>query len=92
MMNLQAGDLIKSYDFGKEVRSDCYIIGRVRSIKNNTITCDYIKGFFGDKVTKPETNELFSTPVQGASLMDDTWTRIELIATGADVELVLGGK
>jgi hypothetical protein len=89
MMNLKAGDLIKSYDFGKEVRSDCYIVGRVRSINNNVISCDYIKGFFDGKVTIPEENELFSTPVQGASLMDDTWTRIELIASAEEVELVL---
>lgn len=88
-MNLKAGDLIKSYDFGKEVRSDCYIVGRVRSITNDVISCEYVKGFFDGKVTLPEKNELFSTPVQGASLMDDVWTRIEMIATAEEVELVL---
>jgi hypothetical protein len=89
MMNLKTGDLIKSYDFGKEVRSDCYMVGRVRSVNNNVISCDYVKGFFADKVVIPEQNELFSTLIQGASLMDDTWTRIEMIATAEEVALVL---
>ena len=91
MTNLKAGDLIKSYDFPKELQPGCYMVGIVESVDGNWIEAKIIKQFFaGEKVERPEalSNTLFRTPVQGAGMFDDRDTRIEMIASAEEVELV----
>ena len=87
MTNLKAGDLIKSYDFSKEIQPGCYMVGIVKDITDGIINCEMIKSFFDGKVYDHASKE-FTTVSQGMGWFDDRDTRIELIATAEEVELV----
>jgi hypothetical protein len=91
MKNIKVGDLIKSYDFSKELRPDCYMIGLVKNINGPMIECKIVKQFFaGEVIERPEAlkDALFHTPMQGKGMFDDRDTRIELIVTAEELELL----
>jgi hypothetical protein len=73
---VQVGDIIKSFDFPG--RSDCYIIGTVVEVKNTVITSRVIKAVSGGKLYQFLDSE-FTTLVQGAGLMDDTFDRVVIV-------------
>lgn len=76
---INVGDIIRSYDFGKEVQPDTYMVGTIVDIVDDMIHCKTVHQYAGgNRVEK--CSPIFRTPVQGASLMDDVWTRIEKIA------------
>lgn len=76
MATVQVGDIIKSFDFPG--RSDCYIIGTVIEVKNTVITSRVIKAVSEGKMYLFPDCE-FSTLVQGAGLMDDTFERVVIV-------------
>jgi len=90
MMNVKAGDLIKSYDFSKEMQPGCYMVGLVKSLSGEIVHCEMIKSFFdGEEYEHPNKDGGFRTMVQGAGFFDDRDTRIEVIATKEELELVM---
>jgi len=91
MMNIKAGDLIKSYDFAKELQPGCYMIGIVTDIEDDGIlVCDMVKSVFdGKEYDHPHKEFGFKTLKQGLGMFDDRDTRIELIVTKEDLELVM---
>jgi len=89
-MNVKAGDLIKSYDFSKEMQPGCYMVGLVKSLSGEIVHCEMIKSFFdGEEYEHPNKDGGFRTMVQGAGFFDDRDTRIEVIATKEELELVM---
>jgi len=77
MKSIEIGDVITSYDFGKEVQPDCYMMGRVYDMDNDFLYCEFISGQAGERgISKYEVTE-FKTPLPGNCMMDDVWTRIE---------------
>jgi len=87
-MNLKAGDLIKSYDFSKEMQPGCYMVGLVEEVTETSIACKMIKSFFDGKEYDHVSKE-FRTVPQGMGFFDDRDTRIELIATKEELEMVM---
>ena len=90
-MNVKAGDMIKSYDFSKELRPDTYMIGLVENVTEQMIECKIVEQVFaGDVIERPEalSDALFRTPKQGLGMFDDRDTRIELVATAADLRMI----
>ena len=70
------GDIIKSYDFQR--RTDCYILGQVKSVKDGVIVAKVIRAVSQEKEYKfPDTE--FATFEQGLGMFDDTWQRIVVI-------------
>ncbi len=70
------GDVIKSYDFQR--RTDCYILGQVKSIKDGVIVAKVIRAVSQEKEYKfPDTE--FATFEQGLGMFDDTWQRIVVV-------------
>jgi len=89
MMNVKAGDLIKSYDFSAELQPGCYMVGLVESAVDGVISCKMIKSFFaGEEYVHPHKEGGFKTLVQGMGFFDDESTRIEMIATAEEIEMV----
>lgn len=91
MTNIKVGDVIKSYDFSKEMQPGCYMVGIVKNIDGPMIEAKIVKQFFaGEEVKRPKALEdtLFRTPVQGQGMFDDRDTRIELLVTVEEVELL----
>jgi len=88
MMNIKAGDLIKSYDFSKELQPGCYMIGLVEESTESLIRCKLVKFVFNGEVSGHPAKE-FSTIPQGLGMFDDRDTRIELIATKEELELAM---
>lgn len=88
MTNIKAGDLIKSYDFAKELQPGCYMVGLVTDITDGVITAKLVKAFFDGKEYDHVAKE-FKTVSQGMGFFDDRDTRIELIASKEDLELVV---
>lgn len=88
---VKAGDLIKSYDFAKEIQPGCYMIGLVKEIEaDGIIVCDMIKSFFDGKAYEHPNKEFgFKTLAQGLGMFDDRDTRIEMIATAEQLALVM---
>jgi hypothetical protein len=89
---VKIGDLFKSYDFSKEVKPDCYMIGVVENIDGPVIEAKIIKQFFaGDVIERPEAlkDAIFRTPIQGKGMFDDRDTRIELIVTKEELQMVM---
>lgn len=77
---MQAGTIIKAFDFPG--REDCYFIGKVTEVKGSMITAKIITVVSQDKdVTYLyEDEDTFSTPVQGASFLDNSFQRIVVLA------------
>jgi hypothetical protein len=73
---VNAGDIIKSFDFRS--RTDCYIVGQVKSINNNVIIATVIRAVSEGKEYNFLDTE-FSTLEQGHGIFDDEFTRIETI-------------
>ena len=70
-------DIIKSYDFFGN--TECYCVGLVQEVQENgMLTCKMIKRVFQGEIEET-TEEQFWTPDQGCMLMDDKFTRIEVI-------------
>ena len=95
MMNLKAGDVIKSYDFSKELHPETYMMGVVQSVEGDWIEAKVIAQLFaGDVVERPEAlkNALFRTPLQGKGMFDDRDTRIELVATAEQMQEIMIGE
>ena len=70
------GDIIKSYDFQR--RTDCYILGQVKSVKDGVIVAKVIRAVSQEKEYKfPDTE--FATFEQGLGMFDDTWQRIVVV-------------
>jgi hypothetical protein len=70
------GDIIKSYDFQR--RTDCYILGQVKSVKDGVIVAKVIRAVSQEKEYKfPDTE--FATYEQGLGMFDDTWQRIVVV-------------
>lgn len=69
------GSIIKSYDFLG--RTDCYFVGVVekQNTDDDTVTCRTVKQVFrGVECEKFDPH--FTTPIQGAALMDDEFPRV----------------
>jgi hypothetical protein len=70
------GDIIKSYDFQR--RTDCYILGQVKSVKDGGIVAKVIRAVSQEKEYKfPDTE--FATLEQGLGMFDDTWQRVVVV-------------
>jgi hypothetical protein len=70
------GDIIKSYDFQR--RTDCYILGQVKSVKDGVIVAKVIRAVSQEKEYKfPDTE--FSTYQQGMGMFDDSWQRVVVV-------------
>jgi len=89
-LTLNTGDLIKSYDFSKEMQPGCYMVGLVESVKDGIIECKMVKSFFaGEEYDHPNKEGGFKTLVQGMGFFDNESTRIEMIATAAEIKMVM---
>ena len=75
-MQVQVGDVIKSYDFPS--RTDCYIIGQVKSVNKGVIVSKVIRAISESKEYNfPDTE--FSTLEQGRGLFDDMFERVVVL-------------
>ena len=73
---VKVGDIIKSLDFVK--RTDCYIIGQVKSVKDGVIVATVIRAVSENKEYKfPDTE--FSTVEQGQGIFDDMFDRVVVL-------------
>ena len=77
-MNVQVGNIIKSYDF--HFKTDCYMIGRVTKIEGEYLCCDTIKVVFGGEMDpiqnmRPE----FRTPMMGCMMDDEEFARVVVL-------------
>lgn len=87
-VTIKAGDMIKSYDFSKERHPGCYMIGLVESVEDNGyINCKMVKEVFND-IEDDMPSSSFRTLAQGVGRYDHLDTRIELVATQEDLELI----
>lgn len=78
-MKLKIGSVIKSYDFVNN--HDCFMVGRVREIKDGAAVCDTISQTFAGEDT-PDFAAEFRTPLLGNFLMDEMYPefkRIEIV-------------
>ena len=75
MKNIEIGSVIKSFDFYGN--TDCYMIGEVLEIKGNVLVCKTLKQVFNNM--EEAGNDTFSTLMQGEGLMDDKFTRVEVL-------------
>lgn len=78
-MKLKIGNVIKSYDFVNNY--DCFMVGRVREIKDGAAVCDTISQTFEGEKTQDFPPE-FKTPLLGNFRMDEMYPefkRIEIV-------------
>lgn len=75
-MKLRIGNVIKSYDFVNDV--SCYMVGRVREIKDGMAVCDTISQTFSGEETTDFAWE-FRTPLPGNFMMDEMYPQFKRI-------------
>jgi len=75
-MKLRIGNVIKSYDFVNDV--SCYMVGRVREIKDGMAVCDTISQTFSGEETTDFAQE-FRTPLPGNFMMDEMYPQFKRI-------------
>jgi hypothetical protein len=75
-MQVQIGDIIKSFDFPN--RTDCYIVGQVKSVKQGVIVATVIRAISESKEYKFLDTE-FATVEQGLGMFDDKFERVVVL-------------
>ncbi len=74
---LPVGTRVKCFDFFR--KTDCYLIGIIEYVDGEIYTVTREQQVIEGVSVEPKM-PYFITPAQGAAMMDDVWTRIEVLS------------